>query len=175
VAYHTLKNRPIGEIKAALNEARGDVFIAAQALGVRVSDLDHAIITNDELKIAMGVIAEVKLKHQDDEASQHLAASERWFDQEVSRRANMYRLTALEEIVALATMDVDTENAALMQVKLNAAIKLRGEEYALGSHSEIEGFFKMLDSKYRELAPRVKTIRASLIELQVADQPPPLT
>lgn len=154
-------------VKEVLVKCEGDLLAASKMLGVQPRILDNAILHVVDLQITLGVIAELQAKAPAGERDKCIMAATGWIGKEVDRRTSLYRLAAVQETYELATMDVDTDNAALMQVKLNACKELRPRETA-GALSDVASFFKQLDEEYRELSPRIKSIRVAIAQVNLA-------
>lgn len=138
----------------ALMTARGDLFVAAAYLNIRPRDLDSYIRSSEQLQGFMAAIGHVKT------SAEYNRMSNEQFADELERLTRSYRLDALNVIHQLATMTYDS--AALADVKLKAAIQLRGaapETVSTASQTNILG---ELNRIYNETAPRIKSIRAAI-------------
>jgi hypothetical protein len=148
-------------VKEALVNCRGDVLQAAKWLGISTRELDNCLRAIPGITAVIGTIEQVKAQNPEWDKF-----SGEWFETQCARAMTLYRLSALEELWRLATMDL-TENAAMMNVKREAALNLLGRERD-GSPvmGELTNFFKTLNEDYHSKRPLVARIRTQLIELQ---------
>ena len=136
-------------MKAALIEARGDLFVASQLLRVTAIRLQRAIQVSPALQACLetvktlgeGVSLEVIAKATDE-------------------RLALYRVSGLDALHDLATMPID-ENSAQNQVKLAAAARLAGAVEA-GGTGGLEEALRELNAQYVEHAPRLRVTREKL-------------
>jgi hypothetical protein len=146
-------------IVEALMTARGDLFVAAAYLGAKPRELDSYIRASEQLQGFMAAIGHVKANPE------YNRLSVEQFADELERLTRSYRLEALNIIHELATMNYDS--AAMADVKLKAAIQLRGaapEAVTTNTQGNILG---ELNRIYQEAAPRIKSIRAAVqIEME---------
>ena len=143
-------------ITTALLQARGDLFLSACYLGVTARELDSYVRSSSELQ---GFVAAIeKVKRDPDYEKLSVEAFEDRLD--VLTRA--YRVEAIDIIHDLATMPFDT--AAMADVKLKAAIELRGRVGEVSKSSDQAGVLMELNQLYHSNAQRIKTIRAVQIE-----------
>lgn len=133
----------------ALIEARGDIFIASQLLGITAVRLDRAIGASEKLQAtrAEARLARGKESVSDDEIQ---AA--------VSRRMALYRVAGLDALHDLATMPID-ENSAQNQVKLAAAARLAGPTEGSSAGDGLAETLRELSEAYSREAPRLRVIR----------------
>jgi hypothetical protein len=137
-------------IKAALIEARSDIFVAAQLLGITAIRLNRAIRVSPVLQACVettrelgpGVALEVVHKA-------------------IEERVALYRVSGLDALAELATIDVNDPNSAKLQVKLAAAARLAGAVEAGGSGG-LEETLRELNKSYAENAPRLRVTREKL-------------
>lgn len=160
------------QVADALVRAQGDLLEAARDLAIPVKRLDHMILHVGELQVCLGIIAEVKLENQDELNAKRLKESQLLMEREYERRSLLYRVAGVQALYDVATMDVDTGNAALMQVKVNAARELRPHVREPSAIATMDAFFRELDREYRELSPRIKVARAVLIEVETGGRDP---
>lgn len=147
-------------MKAALLEARGDIFVASQLLGITAVRLDRAIRVSDALQQTILALKELKFSSLD---SQQIHEA-------VNTRLSLYRVVGLDALHDLATMPID-ENSAQNQVKLAAAARLAGPTDGLGGSGEMGETFKELRDLYHQHAPRLRVIRErTTVELSPADE-----
>ena len=116
-----LATLPLTEERAAeiLVQARGDLFVASQLLGLTSVKLDRMIRSSEPLQRTWLALRQVKALDEYDKLSQEQ------IEREVNVRLTHYRSDALEALHELATMD-HGENAGLAQVRLLAASRLSG-------------------------------------------------
>lgn len=134
-------------MKAALIEARGDIFIASQLLSVTAMRLHRAIQVSPALQACLesaktagpGIPIEAI----------HKAAEE---------RMALYRVAGLDALHDLATMPIDA-NSAQNQVKLAAAARLAGTVEGAGGGGDVAETLRELNRSYQENAPRLRVIR----------------
>jgi hypothetical protein len=146
-------------IKEILTGTRGDLFLAAQQLGITLRQMDNIVRFDQAIGIHLGEIQQVISENPDYEKR-----SGKWFESQINRTAALYRLVGLEELYKLATMEFDGENAALMNVKLGAASKLKGEELTIRSTSDADAILAELAASYEIDAPRIKEVRQKMLE-----------
>jgi hypothetical protein len=158
-------DRFVGLSEKTLTEAlvacRGDILQTAKYLKFSVRELDNLLRSIPGSAAILGTIEQVKAENPDWER-----VSTVWFESQCRRAMALYRLSAIEELFKLATMDV-SENAAMMNVKREAAINLLGRDRD-GSQvfPELSEFFKGLNEEYQQKSVRITEIRARLIEVQ---------
>lgn len=133
-------------MKAALIEARGDIFIAAQLLKITAIRLNRAIQTSNDLQATMDAVKEVGKGSS--EAQIHAA---------IAHRLGIYRVAGLDALHDLATMPIDA-NSAQNQVKLAAAARLAGTVESEGG-SDASDILRELNQAYQQNAPRLRVIR----------------
>ncbi len=143
----------------ALMTTRGDLFLAASYLGVTPRELDLYIRANSELQVFTTAIREVKLSPEYDQMSQEQFAAQ------LTALNMAYRLEATDEIYQMAMMPMP-ESAAMMDVKLKAALALRGAPEEKRQGSEQAMVMAELNALYQQSAPRIKSIRVAQIEYQ---------
>jgi hypothetical protein len=145
----------------ALIECRGDIVQTAKYLRFSVRELDNMLRAIPGSAAVLGTIEQVKAENPEWER-----VSTIWFEGQCRRAMALYRLTAMEELYALATMEL-SENAAMMNVKREAALNLLGRDRD-GSQvfPELSAFFKTLNDEYQKKSLRITEIRARLIEVQ---------
>lgn len=148
----------------ALMTARGDLFIASAYLHVTPRELDSYMRANEGLQAFLSAIGHVKASAEYDRLSNEQ------FSDALERLTREYRHDALKVIHELALMDytdaAGVASAAMAEVKLKAAIQLRGPAQEVSVTSGQSQVLAELDNLYRHAAPRIKSIRAAVqIEL----------
>ena len=147
-------------IEAALIEARGDIFVASQLLGMGVTALrvDRAIRVSARLQAVVAGIQDVK------GTDVYLEATARDFHRAIERRMSLYRIAGLDALHDLASMPID-ENSAQNQVKLAAAARLAGPPSESQEGGELAETLRELNQLYHESAPKIKIMRQTLVEI----------
>jgi hypothetical protein len=131
----------------ALKEARGDIFVASQLLGITAIRLNRAIQVSSVLQATMSAIAT---------AEKGISAEA--LDDAIAQRLRVYRVVGLDALHDLATMPID-ENSAQNQVKLAAAARLAGEAGGGATGGEMGEALRELNQLYHEHAPRLRVVR----------------
>ncbi len=150
-------------IRDALTFARGDLFLAASYLAVTTRELDSYLRSSEELQGFVAAIATVKKDPSYDRMSVEQ------FEDQLDHLTRAYRIEALDIIHDMATMGFDT--AAMADVKLKAAIQLRGMAAEKPKTNDQNAVLMELNQAYQQAAPRIKSIRIAQIEY--ADSPGP--
>jgi hypothetical protein len=145
-------------IRDALTNAKGDLFIASSYLGVTGRELDSYIRASETLQAFVAAINTVKL----DPAYKRMSGEQ--FADELERLTRGFRLEALDVIHELATMSYET--AAMAEVKLKAAIQLRGAHTDQTTDNGQNAVLMELNQIYQQAAPRIKSVRAVQIEYE---------
>jgi len=155
-------------MKQALIEARGDIFVASQILGITALRLSRAIQVSPVLQATLEETSRGAVDLPVEAISRAVEA-----------RIALYRVTGLDALHDLAAMPV-SDNSAQNQVKLGAAARLAGstETHAGG---EIEETLRALNESYHQNAPRIRIVRERLTmevgpgerEIQGESQSPP--
>ena len=145
-------------IRDALTSAKGDLFLASSYLGVTGRELDSYIRASEELQAFVAAIATVK----QDPAYKKMSSEQ--FADELDRLTRGFRLEALDVIHELATMPFDT--AAMAEVKLKAAVQLRGAVADTPKGGDQSAVLMELNQIYQQTAPRIKSVRAVQIEYE---------
>ena len=155
-------------MRAALVEARGDLFIASQLLQITAVRLDRAIRVSATLQ---AVVAGIR----DAQGSEgYLTASVQDFHRAIERRLALGRIVGMDSLIELASMPID-QNSAQNQVKLAAAARLAGPPEGSGGEGEMAAALAELNEAYRKNAPRLRVIRErttieTIPEREVASQ-----
>lgn len=149
-----MAKEPLNEqnIKRRLMEHKGDLVTTAQALGIRISKLHSTIRCTPGLKAAMTTMERVKADPTYEDMSREQ------FADYISSLATVYQLEGLNTIHELAMMD-HGDNASLADVRLKAAIALRGTGQQTNSGNG--GILSELNEAYLSMATRVKNLRAT--------------
>jgi hypothetical protein len=150
-------------ISQALMAARGDLFVAASIIGVTGRELDSYIRASEELQVFAHAIGQVKGN------ADYKRLSDEQFSDELERLTRSYSLEALDVIHELATEglvhgDGTPMSAAEKEVKLKAAIALRGTPDVKKTDNDQSAVLAELNVLYAQSAPRIKTVRAVQIE-----------
>jgi formylmethanofuran dehydrogenase subunit E-like metal-binding protein len=146
-------------IKTALNEAKGDLFLASCTLDCTAQELDRYIRNSAELQNYAAAIEKVKV----DPAYSRMSVEQ--FENRLADLSLAYKVVGIEELHDLATMD-HGDSAAMAKVKLQAAIALRGGHQQVTGDREIEHALSELNTLYHQNAPRIKEIRQTTIKLE---------
>jgi len=137
-------------MKDALIEARGDIFIASQLLGITALRLNRAIQLSPLLQATL-----------DTTATAHKGLSKELLNEAIEQRLGIYRVAGLDALHELATMPLD-KNSAQNQVKLAAAARLAGSPEEGGAGGEVGEALRALNQAYHEHAPRLRIVREKL-------------
>lgn len=146
-------------MSAALMTAQGDIFVAAAYVGCTARQLDANIRLSPFLQSLVTNIRQVKA----DAGYAKISAEQ--FAAEVETRLQAYRVEAVDEIHKLATLPL-SENATMMDVKLKAAVALKGKDAVVVATDERANILAELNRQYIEQAPRIKSVRAVQIEFE---------
>ena len=145
--------------KRALIEARGDIFVASQLLGVTSIRLSRAIGVSVVLRATVESIPKAQAN-----------ASRSDINAAIEERLALYRVSGLDALHDLATMPID-ENSAQNQVKLAAAARLAGGLEPGGFGGEMAETLRELQSLYQQNAPRLRVIRErTTVEISTPDE-----
>lgn len=148
-------------MKAALIEARGDIFVASQMLGVTALRLNRAIQVSATLQATVDTLAQNQKE-----------VSTSSIDRAIAERLAIYRVAGLDSLYELAMMPID-ENSAQNQVRLAAAARLAGSPEASGGGGDLAEALRDLNQLYQTNAPRLRVIRERLVvEVGSPDTPP---
>lgn len=152
-------------IEAALVEARGDIFIASQLLGMGVTALrvDRAIRVSARLQAVVAGIQDVK------GSESYLAATTQDFQRAIARRLEIGRIVGMDALLELASMPLDA-NSAQNQVKLAAAARLVGPAAESAGAGEMAEALRELNQQYHESAPKIRVMRQTLTTIEVQPQ-----
>lgn len=154
-------------IRVALTDCKGDLFRAAHHIGITPRELNSAIRNNQALQAHASAIDRVKV------SPEYEALSREQFQNRIDELTQSYRLDALEEIYGLATMPESAyaESASMAEVKLKAAIALRGASGHEARDSGTASILSELNQLYHAQAPRLRSVRATLtVEIGGNDQ-----
>jgi hypothetical protein len=145
-------------IMTALETARGDIFLSACYLRVTARELDSYIRSSEMLQAYVGMIDKVKTDANYDKLSNEQFASQ------LEQMSKAYKVEALDIIHDMARMPFDS--AAMAEVKLKAAIQLRGVDTVTHQNTDQATVLAELNQIYQANAPRIKSVRAVQIEYQ---------
>jgi hypothetical protein len=148
-------------IQAALIEARGDLFVASQMLGVTAIRLDRAIRVSTELQ---GTVLSLATERKDNQDFDRISVEE--LERAVSRRLALYRVDGLDALHDIATMPIG-ENPALVASKLGAAVRLAGGLEAGGVGSETSDILRELNAAYHASAPKIRIVRQTMTTVEM--------
>lgn len=146
-------------VKKALREFDGDIPLTASRLNVSISSLDRTIRLSKEVHRFVMQMKRTRVDRSWD------GLSLKDIEEDVLRKAALYRSEAQDEIYRLATMPI-SDNSAQLQVKLSAAVFLFGKTGESTMGSEIDGVLQRLDQMYKENAPRIRSVRERVIEFE---------
>jgi hypothetical protein len=155
-------------IKEALTEAKGDLFLAACALDCTAQELDRYIRRSSELQGFAAAVEQVKRDVNYDRMSAEQ------FENRCADLTRAYRLDGIETLHSLATTS-HGDSAALAKVRLEAAIALRGGPSQGNGSGEAEATLAELNQLYLQNAPRIKEIRQTVVVMDGAAAPIPVT
>lgn len=145
--------------KQCLIEARGDIFIASQMLGITATRLNRAIQVSATLQAVVDAIQ-----------ASGKGASEESLREAVNARISIGRVVGLDGLIDLASMPIDA-NSAQNQVKLQAAARLAGGLEHGSTGGELADTFRELSDLYQKHAPRVRLVRERVILEVSAPEP----
>mgnify|MGYP003394681714 CR=1 FL=1 len=146
-------------MKAALIEARGDVFVASQLLHITALRFNRAIQVSAVLQATLDATTTVSK-----------GLSKEALNEAIEHRLGLYRVTGLDALAELATMPLD-DNSAQNQVKFAAAARLAGPTEAGGGSGEMGEALRALNDLYHEHAPRLRVVRERLtVEVSPGEQ-----
>lgn len=145
------------QLREYLTDARGDLFIAASLAGCTPLQFRRAIGASETLQAFYLAIERVKV-NPDYEKLSHEE-----FERQLNELSRDYRLDGLEAIHDIATMHADS--AALYEVKLKAAVQLRGVG-AGAQQSDSAMILAELNDLYHKNAPRIKSIRTQTVQIE---------
>jgi hypothetical protein len=146
-------------IRDSLLLAKGDIFLSASYLGCTTRELDSYIRASDELQGFVAAIETVKRNPDYDRMS-----AER-FTSELENLTRAYRVEALGVIHDLATMPFET--AAMAEVKLKAAIQLRGVKDETSGGGDQLQILQELNQAYLTSAPRIRSVRVTTAQIEM--------
>ena len=142
-------------VRSAIIATKGDLFIAASYIGVTPRQLDSFIRGSQDIQLLVASVNEIK---RDDDY--HKISVEQ-FENRLEDMTRAYRIDALKEIHKLAMMSFDS--AALAEVKLKAAIQLRGTQSDTRSDNNT-AIMAELNQLYHQSAPRIRSVRIAQVE-----------
>lgn len=152
-------------IREEIRHARGNLVLASSRLGVSVSRLDRVLQLAPKILMFAGELQRVS-KEKEEKNKLYLKAHVEQVEEELARRAILYRSEALDAIRDLATMPL-SDNSAQNQVKLAAAIRLYGETKEKAIGEEIQAtLLQALNKDFHEKAPRLRSIRQTTVTFE---------
>lgn len=148
-------------IKDSLITPRGDLFLAAMYLGVTPRELDSYIRSSEEIQ---GFVAATEVVKKN--ADYNRMSVEQFTDQ-LDQLTRAYQVEAVDIIHDLATIPMTKDlSAAMAEIKLKAAIQLRGAGKDTSTNTGQASVLAELNELYHASAPRIKSIRVAQIEYQ---------
>jgi hypothetical protein len=147
----------------ALMSGRGDLFLSASYLGVTARELSNYIRASDELQAFVAAITQVK----NDSGFEKMSAAQ--FTDRLATLTREYQVDGLEVVHEMALMEYDS--AAMADVKLKAAINLRGLPGAVIQNTDQHQVMAELNQIYQQSAPRIKSVRLAQIEYMLEPDP----
>lgn len=145
----------------ALMTAKGDLFVAAAYLKVKPRELDSYIRASEDLQAFVAAIGCVKA------SAEYSKLSTEQFADQMEIKTRSYRLEALDVIHEIATLEdngPEPLSAAMMEVKLKAAIQLRGSAPEAPVNNGQSQIMTELNQLYQQASTRIKSIRVAQIE-----------
>lgn len=166
-------------IRDTIAECKGDVFVAAQLLGTTPRQLTNAIKASESLQAFHLACEQVKVDPKYDQMSRAQ------FEAHLAELTSDYRLTGLLAMHDIATMpamvkqvvkDDDGEDmvidvplsAAMLDVKLKAAIQLRGAGASNNANADLQNVLRELNASYQDQSKRIKSVRMA-VQLEFQD------
>ena len=146
------------KIKDALCVARGDLFVAASYLNTTPTKLDRMIRLSECVQAFATTIQTIRSDPEYERMSREQ------FEDELDRRVCKYQSEALDVIHELAVMPFET--AAMAEVKLKAAIALRGDPNQGKGDTSHSVVLAELNQVYQQSAQRIKSIRIAQVDFQ---------
>ena len=140
-------------VKEALTTCKGDMLLASQVLSCRLKELADAVELVPELQAHFNLVEQTKQKVGD-----YRTLSDAAFARIIARNAGVYKITAMEELHKLATMEIG-ESAEMAKVKRAACVDLLGSGPRADSDTDLSAALLELARKYAESAPRIKSLR----------------
>ena len=137
---------------------RGDIFLTSQYLGCTAREVDSYIRASSDLRAFVQAIASVKQTDDYDKLSTEQ------FDTEMKRVVIRNKLEAEGIIADMARMEL-TDSASMADVKLKAAIAMRGttKSESQSDQGQSEALAE-LNNLYIQSATRIRSVRAVQIE-----------
>jgi hypothetical protein len=152
-------------IRDAIKQTNGNLVAAADKLGVAVSRLDRVIRLAPQIYRFAGELKNIK------GYAEYSRVSIERIEEDIARRAILYRSEALDSIRDIATMPL-SDNSAQNQVKLLAAVRLYNETNDPQMGTEIDQTLRALNADYQRTAPRIKKIRETVREISYEEERP---
>ena len=142
----------------ALYVARGDLFVAASYLNTTPRRLDGMIRLSGYVQASVAAINRIKCDPEYDRLSREQ------FEDRMNGMMAEYKEAAIDVIYELATMPYDT--AQMAEVKLKAAIALRGDPNIGKTDNSQALMLSELNQIYQQTAPRIKSIRVAQVDYE---------
>jgi hypothetical protein len=145
-------------IRRALVEAKGDLFVAACVIEVPVWMLERMIRSSEALQAFVQTIERIKVDPDFDRWSTEQ------FTAELHRLTTQFALDGLLVIHKIATDPVDS--AADREVQLKAAMALRNASPHAHGGGGVDALLHELNLEYQRAAPRIREIRTTTVVLE---------
>jgi len=139
-------------VSDALANNKGDLIRTSQALGITVGKLHGFVRMIPSLRRLVKELEVLKLEDDYDNLS------DEQFRDQMNCMMAVYQLDGLNVIHELATRD-DKDNASMADVRLKAAIQLRGTPQS--RNDGISSILMELNEAYQQSATKIKGLRAS--------------
>jgi formylmethanofuran dehydrogenase subunit E-like metal-binding protein len=143
------------KVKAALTQTHGNVGLAARMLGVAESTLDREVELSKKLR---DYFIKLRKKQNHVGITEYRNLSLKTVLEDIERKRTIYRSEAIDAIREIATMPI-SENSAMMQVKLLAAVRLYNETGEKGVGDTIHDTLKALNDEFHSTAKRISVVR----------------
>jgi hypothetical protein len=154
-------------VLAALRESQGNVALAARKLRMEVSKLDNEIAMSKKLRT---YFISLRKKANQVGITEYRNLSLQTVLDDIERRRTIYRSEAIDAIRELACMP-RTDNSAMMQVKLLAAVRLYNETGDTGAKNTIGDTLQALNNEFHATAKRITSVRETTREVTFEENP----
>lgn len=148
------------EVITRMQQARGDIFLAASMMGVSPTEITAYIKASESLQAAVLAISTVK------EDPNWRRMSHQQFADRLSELSHQLRIQGLETIKEIAELEGWKDDAGLAKVKLKAAEILYGVEFHVEDHGRPDTVLRELDEAFRAHAPVIGRIRETVREIE---------
>ena len=154
-------------VKRALQEAGGDIPLAAARLQISAARLDEDVTMSKKLR---KYFIKIRKAQNQAEVCEYRNLSLKTILENIEYKRSLYRLEALEVIREIAGMKL-SENSAMMQVKLLAAVRLYNEtgDHAVGG--TINDTLQALNNEFHATAKRITSVRETVREVRFEENP----